>query len=64
MSPTLTMVRTQLTRFQNGEICLSAMWDQIESNLAAKLHGEEQPDPFEDDKAERRIHPSRYTSGI
>jgi hypothetical protein len=61
MSLTLKMANEQLTLFQKGEMGLIAMWDKIENNLAATLRSDEHPDPFEDDKAERRIRPNRQT---
>ncbi len=57
MSRSLKMVTQELTRFQKGEIGLAAMWDQIENNLSGTLNNEE-PDPYEDDKAERCIRPN------
>ena len=59
MSTTLEMVRGQLIQFQSGQIDTLTMWDRIEQNLERALKGEDVIDPYEDDKAERRIMPPR-----
>ncbi len=58
MSQSLTMVRQQLLGFQNGEMGIDAMWDRIDSGLSdLRRSRSEAPDPYDDDKTERRVVP-------
>lgn len=58
MSQSLTMVKQQLLGFQNGEMSINDMWERIDSGLLnLRKTRSESPDPFEDDKAERRVVP-------
>lgn len=52
MSQSLMMVNEQLNRFRTGEMDLDAMWASIETNLSRGRNDD--VDPFDDDKAERR----------
>lgn len=64
MSQTLQMVKQELLGFQNGEIGLDAMWDRIDSGLLnLRKSRSEAPDPYEDDKAERRVVPRHLGNG-
>jgi hypothetical protein len=57
MSPTLEMMKGQLSLFQSGAIGIDEMWDRIDQRMDRASQGEE-PDPYEDDKAERRVLPA------
>jgi hypothetical protein len=53
MSPTLTMMRNQVALFQQGQISMDVMWENIDTTITRIKSGQLQADPYEDDKAER-----------
>jgi hypothetical protein len=54
MSPTLTMMRNQVSLFQKGQISIDKMWENIDNTLQRIKEGQAHADhPFDDDKAER-----------
>ncbi len=59
MSPTLSIVQEKIARFKNGQIDVTSMWTEIDDFLTKAISGEDQGDPFADDKVERRTMPTR-----
>jgi hypothetical protein len=57
------MVQDQVERFRTGEVGILQMWTQIDDRLDRALRGEDPQDPFEDDKAERRVPPLARKNG-
>jgi hypothetical protein len=60
MNPSLEMIQEQIKRFGSGQIGITQMWTEIDSYLEHSLDGEDPHDPFEEDKAERRVLPHRF----
>lgn len=63
MSESLAMVQQQVLGFQNGQISIDDMWDRIDAGLAKiRKRRAEDPDPYEDDKTDRRTTPPNQES--